>query len=41
MTAEMLLDAIRRHRAAKTPKEWTAADRELYSVLPEVKEAKA
>lgn len=40
MTVEELLNAIRRHRAAKTPKEWTPADKQLYSILPELKEAK-
>ena len=33
---EALLDAIREHRATKTPATWTNADRRLYQFLPEL-----
>lgn len=33
---EALLNAIRDHRATKTPATWTEADRRLYQLLPEL-----
>jgi len=35
-SADKLLDAIREHRATKTPATWTQADRRLYQYLPEL-----
>jgi hypothetical protein len=33
---EHVLDAIRQHRASKTPSDWSQADVKLYEQLPEV-----
>jgi hypothetical protein len=33
---ERLEDAIRAHRATRTPQEWSDADARLYAMLPEV-----
>lgn len=35
-SADTLLDAIREHRATKTPATWNQADKRLYAHLPEL-----